>query len=509
MRRSLLILLLLISGGILGCTVFHGHSSGRSAFYRPQPTPPPMMAPAPIPYPQKMAPPGPRTYQYTPQNPVPGTPSPLRAPQTIPQSPQRMYGSPVQPPFPPREIEPTPVPVPTFAPPGGDNDSEPLELPVLRVPSASRPTPQTAAVPRRVAEMELKPVSGSTAVLSISAPSRRPIGSGTAFRVTVKNPRNAPLENITLRCEFDSALRFPGSERQAVQQDLGTLEANDVRETILTLWSDQVGSHELRVKLQQKGQSDVAEQRLAVEYVPRTLELELRGPESRYPGQRAEFNILVKNLGDETARDLRATLSSDSVLTLREVTAGGQNQGEDRLQWPIGDLRPGEAIQLQAEYAVDVPTSQAGLKIELEGHELPSDWRQSWLTVAAPSGPLHLEMRDGQDPSRIGQPFTVTTIITNNGLEDLSGVTATLVPPEGTKLVAVEQSGAVTATLSKPDQIVPTLLSARETLRPAARWVLVWTLVATSTGQKEVTCEVTAANAPLPERSTEVIGVLE
>jgi hypothetical protein len=421
MRVSLILLGLAVASGVLGCAMFSGGNRGLLGTSVP-----------------------PSTVR--------------RQPLWTPRTPQAPASS--RPPAPPREQESAPTP--TFAPetaPKPVLPAEPVEeLPPLYVPAARRPN------------RDVQPISSQGPILEIVAPARSQIGGQTTYRLLVTNPRSTPLAGLTLRCEFDPALRFPGSDRSAVKQDLGDLEAFGVREVLLTLSSQSAGRHRLAASLR-RDERELARGEHIVEFVPKTFELSLVGPERRAPGQPARYRIQLTNQDAAETSPLTVRFQADGVLELGKTWPTATVAGQT-VTWSLPPLAPRESRLVAVEVRSPVPTSQAGVRVDVQGETLPSVWRQEWLSVALGRSSLIATCDTPAKPVRPGEVFQVTTIVENHGLETLAGVDWEPRLPPGVRLVGRHEPSTSNASPA----------AGAITLPPGGRLVTVWELAATLPG---------------------------
>lgn len=421
MRVSLILLGLALASGVLGCAMFSGGNRGILGTS----VPPSTVRRQPL---------------WTPRTP--------RAPATP------------RPPAPPREQESAPTP--TFAPettPKPVLPAEPVEeLPPLYVPSARRQS------------RDVQPVSTQGPILEIVAPARSQIGGQTTYRLLVTNPRSTPIAGLTLRCEFDPTLRFPGSDRTAVKQDLGDLEAFGVREVLLTLSSQSAGRHRLEASLR-RDERELARREHIVEFVPKTFELSLVGPERRAPGQPARYLVQMTNQDSVATSPLAVRFQADGVLELGKTWPTATVAGQT-VTWSLPSLAPRETRLVAVEVRSPVPTSQAGVRVDVQGETLPAMWRQEWLSVAAGASNLVATSDTPAQPVRPDEVFRVTTTVVNSGLETLANVDWEPRLPPGVRLVARLNPSSPTASQ----------FAAPVSLPPGGRLVTVWELSAAAPG---------------------------
>jgi hypothetical protein len=185
--------------------------------------------------------------------------------------------------------------------------------------------------------------------LTVIAPGRKAPGGTATYRVTLRNTSDQPLENLVVRCQFDEALVFSGSDRREVVRRIERLPASESKEMALSLTSDKAGSHCCWfVVSRSEGGSDVemVSRQVCVEFVTRHVEIDVLGPLQRTEGSRAEFNITLFNNSLKTIGDAQAVVSFDKALrpsfrsTRRSSRARRrQTQKENRVSWSGGSDR--------------------------------------------------------------------------------------------------------------------------------------------------------------------------
>jgi len=142
-------------------------------------------------------------------------------------------------------IEPIPQPQ------GGVFDS-PTMAPQFQPPVRSAPDANPADEPFRgdgldgpsfvpSVPSDQSPTSGVE--LNVTSDGSQRAGEAATFRITIRNTGRAPIEDLTVVCEFDEALVFPGREEKQVQQMLGRLESGQQREMPLSLVGQEIGRH--------------------------------------------------------------------------------------------------------------------------------------------------------------------------------------------------------------------------------------------------------------------------
>ncbi|MEX0715037.1 MAG: hypothetical protein WD066_00540 [Planctomycetaceae bacterium] len=332
--------------------------------------------------------------------------------------------------------------VPGLAPPSG-------ELPELIVPdlepfpfddSNSTPLPASPApIPGATGpQLPLGPILPTAAAIDveITAPEAIQAGSGATYRLTIRNTSAEPLADVVLSAEFDDALVFPGREEKAAEQTLGTLAAGERKDISLTLVAGIAGRHCARFSVS-IGRREAVWKSVCTEFLPRRFELELHGPAERTIGSRAEFTVVVVNATDEPLADVRVTLNAPPTFRERAASASVVRQG-DALAWSLGDLKPRERIEIQAEYECREAAQDACVTVAVTGGNIPEERRERCLQVVAVRGILDLRVHDTADPLAVGDETEFVATVHNRGLQAARDVRLDVEIPPNFELVSTE-----------------------------------------------------------------------
>lgn len=380
--------------------------NARPEYVAPQLSPPALQSPTVQPPPRRPAP------TPTPINPYPPTPQ-RGTPKTFADPVPNTNGNKARQPDP---FQTDKLPIPKESP---QRDGPQLSLPEADAAPAKNTIRKTAA--------------GESVDLQIEVPKRRPVGSGAPFHLTIKNVGEQTLRNVSVVCEFDEALTFPGSERKSVTHKIPKIEAGDAKESLLTLVSETAGLHECRFTVQ-IGSQQLLHRSATVEFVSRQLDWQVHGPTERTVGSRAEFNIPLINVTDHDLRDLTVRIDFDAALTVREMTQGGKLTDRS-VTWTIDKLTPNEGMLLQLEVECREPTSQACLLATVSGTDLPADDAEACLSVKPVTGLLDVRVQDVIDPIAVDGKAELTVTLRNRGLQAARDIVVSCVWPAGFEFV--------------------------------------------------------------------------
>ncbi len=300
----------------------------------------------------------------------------------------------------------------TYIPPG--HATEPTSPSAQAPPPhVEGPSPEAISGPRIIPQGVSVP---ATLVLAVNAPARKQVGSDAVFRLTIQNIGDKPADDVVVESEFDEALDFPGRREKKVRQSLGRIVAQESKEIVLTLVSDQVGKHCCRFTLFSKGKEAVWKS-VCVAFLPRQLDIEIVGPSRRTVGSRAEFTFKLINRTSGDLNDIRATVVHDGALTPREATADASKQARS-LSWELGTIAAGNGVMLQVEFECGVAAEHATIQLRVSGHDVPDEQSEFWLTVGPIKGILDLQISDAKDPLSLGDVIEYVISTRNRGLQE-------------------------------------------------------------------------------------------
>lgn len=311
----------------------------------------------------------------------------------------------------------------------------PLPTPPEPPPRALTSQPGTGSV-ERVTGTATK--GAGEVELTVTAPSRKAIGSYALIRIAVRNPNEKEVSPIFVQCEYDAGLEFVGIAKPGVKQDLGTIAGGETREISLSLLCKQLGPQNCRVKVTQfTGDQavELSDSKVRVECVEPTIKVTCVGPPRRNVGGRAEFNLNISNPTPKTIKNVNLVLTHDVALVAKEATQGARVEA-GRLTWELGDLQPREGLQLQVEFECRTAARRACLLAEATAEGISAERVEECLEVLLVSGIIDLQVRDLDDPVAVGDTIQYEVDIRNAGLQQAEQIQLRVAPSPQMKLVS-------------------------------------------------------------------------
>lgn len=244
--------------------------------------------------------------------------------------------------------------------------------------------------------------------LTKSAPREVLVCDPIPLRFVVSNPGTGAVRNVRVTDTFPEGLTTPDGQTGLVFE-AGTLAPGQSREFSATVQAARPG--EYRNTARAEDDSGLTAQAPATTVVRQpVLGLTKRGPELRYVGRTATFELTVQNTGDGPARD---TVLTDPLPPGTElVAAGGGRLAAGAVTWNLGTLGPRESRRVELT-----------LKLNQVGPVRNTATAQAYCAQATASATVEvrgipavlLEVVDDPDPIEVGGEVTYTIVVTNQG----------------------------------------------------------------------------------------------
>ena len=345
--------------------------------------------------------------------PIPSSSEPITpAPVSPPTSPGPYAPPPVIPPAPQSEPRPS---LPTGPPP-----IEPYTPPVDE-PSAGRP------------QLELQ--------LRRSGPEQVGVGEVVRFEVTITNRGPGTARGIRLRDRFDTGLRHPSAKPNefAVEypgvRDLPPGESTTIPLTFQVV-AGGTQCHEVTVSVE--GAESISE-RACVTARQGALEVEVTAPRSRVVGEVAQFNVVVKNVGDVAATNVEIIHRYDEALDPSEAPEGHERLADGGILLRIDRLEAGERRSIRTTALCRTPSNRAcnsarvtadgGIVAAAEGcvEILPT---LSAGPDAADRSPIRITVSENKNPTRVGERQIIYVNVQNASQEMKRQVSVRVLLPQ-------------------------------------------------------------------------------
>jgi uncharacterized repeat protein (TIGR01451 family) len=273
-------------------------------------------------------------------------------------------GAPVAPapvsPVPPPSAAPSPyTPSPVTPPPPMSTTPQAEPRPSLPAgPPASDPyTPPTDEPSPGQPRLELQ--------LRRTGAEQVGVGEFVSFEVTITNRGAGTARGIRLRDRFDAGLRHPSAKpnEYAVEYPgVRDLPPGDSTMIPLTFQIVAGGTQCHEVTVSAEGTQPLTEE-ACVTAREAAVDVTVTAPRSRVVGEVAQFNVVVKNVGEVAATDVEVVNTYDASLEPSQAPTGHERLASGEILLRIDRLEAGERRSFSTTALCRAPTNRACNKV--------------------------------------------------------------------------------------------------------------------------------------------------
>ena len=243
--------------------------------------------------------------------------------------------------------------------------------------------------------------------------------------ITVRNIGDGPATNVKIVDNLPDGLVTTDGRSQIVF-DAGTLEAGQAKQGRFMTQPQRTGTFVNRAVATADGGLTAEAECQTIVRQP-VLAVKKTGPDKRYLGRPANYEITVTNTGDTAAQQTVLTDTVPAGLQFVSASDGGQFSG-GRITWNLGTLNAGASktvtITLNATAAGTMHNTAVAKAICAEAED-----SADMLVEGVPA--ILLEVVDVSDPIEIGANETYVITVTNQGTAtDTNIKLVCTVPPE-------------------------------------------------------------------------------
>lgn len=295
--------------------------------------------------------------------------------------------------------------------------------------------------------------------VNMTGPQTAQVGVPFNYQINVSNEGSSPLTNVTVEATFEIGLQHD-TKTQTIRAELGTLKAQEVRPMpALALTPTQAGRFTTVVKVRADGGlSDQTQQTILVNQAQ--LGVKLTGPQKKFAGWPAEWQIRVSNDGDVALGSVQVRNVLPPELTPKKWTDGGQPQAGE-VVWNIGTLAPREVKTLGVTTVGDkLVTGAVNRVVATAAPALMASDQVNFDIYGLPG--LHMEVSTREQPIFTGKTVQYAITVTNTGVAPATLVEVKAVlPPElqpvekGTKGPTLPTTTGQVVTFGRIESLLP------------------------------------------------------
>jgi uncharacterized repeat protein (TIGR01451 family) len=312
------------------------------------------------------------------------------------------------------------------------NDTQPghLEWQLPRLESRGSEVIDIRLVPRENRPLELgvswtlAPI-GSRAIvevqeaqlhIEIGGPSEVLFDKPQVFRLTLSNPGTGPADNVRID------LVPPGAAQEAAtSHEFGTLAPGETKTVEIELTAREAGKLMMKAIASAEG-GLVSDASKEIFCRKPELELDWRGPATKYAGTPATYFFRVRNPGTAPAEDVIVKVTLPEGV---EFTSGSEGQvfnaDEREIAWRVGTLGPGDDNYMELKCIVQRPGANQFNVTAATGTGELTDSEVAETNVVAIAD-LKLSVSDPSGPVAVGSQAVYEIHVANRGANTAKNV---------------------------------------------------------------------------------------
>ena len=257
------------------------------------------------------------------------------------------------------------------------------------------------------------------------------------YRVVVRNVGDGSARNVVVNVTLPDGLATVDGRNVATFK-VGTLAPGQARELTFGAKPSSTGLYVAQAAATADG-GLFAESECQSEIFLPILTVTKTGPEKRYIGRPATYEITVSNEGDVEARDTRVVDTLASGAKFLSASHEGRLSGQ-QVTWGLGNLAPGASKTV----TLSVQSSHQGpLLNTVVAKAYCAEAEDSMTTLVEGIPAILLEVIDIDDPIEVGSNSTYEIVVTNQGSAVGTNIVITcMLPPAEEYVSATGPTGA-------------------------------------------------------------------
>lgn len=328
-----------------------------------------------------------------------------------------------------------------------------------------------------------------------TGPAKAVVGSDVVYTVVVRNTGSAVARAVVVKDAIPEGLTHASGQKELVI-NVGDLQPGEAKQITVATKAAQRG-RVCNVATAKSANAGEVKADACTLIVQPQLQVQKTGTKEQFIGRTAEYDIVVRNPGDESLTGVVVTDTAPSAT--RIVAAPGATISGNQATWRMAELKGGASETLKLTLSSATPGTHCN-RVNVgsaEGLTASSEACTLWKGQAA----LLIEVVDNPDPILVGESTVFTIRVTNQGTADDTNIK--IVADFAKEIDAVSATGATAATVSaKKVEFAPVA-------RLAPKQTVQWTITAkgVSTGDHRMKTLLTSdllATAVTEEESTHV-----
>jgi uncharacterized repeat protein (TIGR01451 family) len=246
------------------------------------------------------------------------------------------------------------------------------------------------------------------------------------YTIIVRNTGDGAATGVRITDDLPDGITTVNG-KSSVSADVGTLQAGEAKQVRFSVQASRTGSFTNTARATGDNGLTAEASCTTVVKMPK-LEVSKTGPEVRYIGRNAVFEVTVTNTGDADARDTMLVDTLPAGTEYVSASDGGQyNNGN--VSWSLGTLAPGASRTVNVTVrAREMGTVRNVAKATAVCAEDSAEVSMQIKGIPA----ILLEVVDLEDPIEVGTNVTYNITVTNQGSATGTNIVIeATIPPEG------------------------------------------------------------------------------
>ncbi len=241
-------------------------------------------------------------------------------------------------------------------------------------------------------------------LIGLEGPSEVLYGKPEIYKLIVRNPGNAPVEEVDIALTSDS---FGSKESK-----LGTIAAGGEKEIEIELTFQNAGELSIQAGATSEKTGLTATSDIKVNVSEVELETACRIPERQYQGAYANYTFTVENIGSVAATNSVCEIALPPDTVVAELPAG-MKMVNDKLVWEIASLQPKSENTVDVMLQLNALGEQPVALIAKNSHGDDSTCEAK--VIVDTISDLKLTVVDPVAPAPVSENVTYELVIQNRG----------------------------------------------------------------------------------------------
>ena len=292
-----------------------------------------------------------------------------------------------------------------------------------RLDSRAQQTIQLSAIPQAIGDIRscarveyqsrvCSTISVVRAALRLErlVPAEALLGEEILAEYVLTNTGTGTARNITVLEQLPDGLVTADGE--PVHFSIDALAAGEFRRLQVKLKAERRGEFGSTATANANSNvSAVSEQTITAIRQP-VLAIEKAGPAKVFVGREITYDLVVKNIGDGTAREVRLENAVPAGAELVSVTDDGE-ETDGLIAWSLGELQPRAMRNVRFTVRTETPTALTSIAVVSAKSTAAVSATVKTNAVGIPA--IRMEVTDLSDPVVVGDQVTYEIRVTNQG----------------------------------------------------------------------------------------------